>query len=184
MLPTTARLTADDLLRLSGDSSKRYELLHGELRTMAPAGYQHGKVASAINAFVRDYVAAHQLGDVVAAETGFLLSRDPDHVRAPDCAFVAAGRLPPGPGPIGYAELAPDFVVEVVSPGDSAAEVQERVDDWLQAGTRVLWVIYPTLRRVIVWRGPGLAELHGADEEVDAEPAISGLRVRVDSFLL
>src|SRR5689334_12992362 len=143
MLPTKALMTADELLRMPGESGKRYELLHGELRTMAPAGYQHGKVASAIDALVRDYVIAHKLGDVVAAETGFLLARNPDHVRAPDCAFVAAGRLPPGPGPVGYAELAPDFVAEVVSPGDSASEVQERVDDWLRAGTKVLWVVYP-----------------------------------------
>ena len=162
MPPTTARLTADDLLRISGDGSNRYELLHGELRTLAPAGFQHGKVASAIGALVRGYVTTHHLGDVLAAETGFLLSRNPDHVRAPDCAFVAAGRVPPGPGPIGYPELAPDFVVEVVSPGDTASEVQERV---------------------VVWRGPGLAEIRGADDEVDAEPAIPGLRASVASFL-
>ena len=183
MLPTKAPVTADELLQMSRAAGKRYELIHGELRTMAPAGYQHGKVASAINALIRDYVTAHQLGDVVAAETGFLLSRNPDHVRAPDFAFVAAGRVPPGPGPIGYPELAPDFVAEVVSPGDSASEVQERVDDWLRAGTRIVWVVYPTLRRVVVWRGPGLAELRGADEEVDAEPVIPGLRVRVANFL-
>jgi Uma2 family endonuclease len=146
---------------------------------MAPAGFRDGEDALRIGMIVRSFVYQRHLGHVVAAETGFRLRRDPDHVRAPDCAFVAAGRVPPGPSPTGYLDLAPDFVVEVVSPGDTAAEVEERIEDWLRAGTRVVWAAYSSLTTVLVWRGLGQAERRSADDEVDAEPVLPGFRVKV-----
>jgi Uma2 family endonuclease len=121
-----------------------------------------------------------RLGDVLGAETGFLLR--PNHVRAPDCAFVAAGRLPAGSDPIGYAELAPDFLVEVVSPGDTAADVQEKIDDWLQSGTKVVWAVYSSLRTVVVWRGSGRGERKSNDDDLDAEPALLGFRCKVSEL--
>ena len=75
------------------------------------------------------YVRANDLGEVFAAETGFILRRDPDTVRAPDAAFVDRERLPAGELPPGYLEMVPDLAVEVVSPGDSAREVLEKVAD-------------------------------------------------------
>src|SRR5437867_1883694 len=138
MAKAATRLTADDLLKLPMGKGKRYELVNGELREMAPAGYRHGKEAARTARIIGNYVAPRHLGDVLGAETGFLLRRNPDHVRAPDCAFVAAGRLPVGSDPTGYAELAPDFVVEVISPGDTATDVLEQIVDWLQCGTMVV----------------------------------------------
>jgi Uma2 family endonuclease len=182
MAQLATRLTADDLLKLPMGKGKRYELVAGELREMAPAGYRHGKDTIRIGAIIHNYVAPRHLGDVVAAETGFLLRTNPDYVRAPDCAFVAAGRLPAGPDPVGYAAFAPDFVVEVVSPGDTAADVQEKIVQWLQSGTKVVWAVYSSLREVVVWRGLGLAERKTADEELDAEPAIPGFRCKVSEL--
>jgi len=179
---TQTRLTAEDLLRLPTGNGKRYELLDGELIEMAAAGYRHGKDALRIGAIIRNFVVSHHLGDVVAAETGFTLRRNPDHVRAPDVAFIAAGRLPPGPDPVGFAEIAPDFVVEVVSPGDTATEIQERIDDWLRAGVKVVWAAYSVLKAVVVWRGVGNAERRAGDEEIDAEPAIPGFRCKVSDL--
>ena len=89
---------------------------------------------------------------VFAAETGFLLQRNPDTVRAPDVAFVAGDRLGTGEIPAGFLEMAPDLAVEVVSPSDSATAVQAKVDDWLRAVTRLVWVIDPETRSVIVHR--------------------------------
>ncbi len=184
MAQLATSLTADELLRLPMGLGKRYELVNGELHEMAPAGYRHGKDAVRIAALIRNFVAPRRLGDVVAAETGFLLLRNPDHVRAPDCAFIAAGRLPTGSDPIGYAELAPDLVVEVISPGDTATEVQERIDDWLRAGTRVVWAAYSQLKEVVVWRGVGIAERKSADDELDAEPALPGFRCRASELFV
>jgi Uma2 family endonuclease len=182
MAQLATRLTADDLLKLPRGKGKRYELVNGELREMAPAGYRHGKDASRIDSLIRNYVAPRRLGDVLGAETGFLLR--PDHVRAPDCAFVAAGRLPAGPDPVGYAQLAPDFVVEIISPGDTASDVQEKIVDWLQSGTFVVWAVYSSLREVVIWRGLGQAERKSGEDELDAEPAIPGFRCKVSELFV
>ena len=111
-------LTAEELLRLS-TTGHRYELVKGELFEMPPAGGRHGSVAMRIGALLNAYVRVHSLGEVFAAETGFILRWDPDTVRASDAAFVAKERLPTGELPPGYLEMVPDLAVEVVSPGDS-----------------------------------------------------------------
>ena len=130
----------------------RYELVKGELYEMPPAGASHGDIAMEIGSRLRVYVKANQLGRVFAAETGFVLRLDPDTVRAPDASFVAEDRLPPGDLPTGFLEFAPDLAVEVVSPGDRPGEVREKVEDWLRAGTRLVWVVHPSTRSVTVYR--------------------------------
>ena len=80
------------------------------------------------------------MGRVFSAETGFTIAREPDTVRAPDIAFISQNRLP-ALLPDGYLELVPDLVVEVVSPNDTAREVREKVNDWLDAGVRLVWVV-------------------------------------------
>jgi len=86
------QVTADELLHMPDDGF-RYELVQGELRRMAPAGNVHGRVAMNIGISLGNYVKAHDLGTVYAAETGFRLAEDPDTVRAPDVAFVSRPRV-------------------------------------------------------------------------------------------
>jgi Uma2 family endonuclease len=143
-------LTAEDLWRLPND--RRRELVKGELRTMAPAGFEHGAVIDNLQFLLTAHVRKYRLGIVVGAETGFLLARDPDTVRGTDIAFVSTGRLPQGERPKGYFPGAPDLAVEVVSPGDTNAEVQEKVEDYLKAGTRLVWEVNPRRRTVIIHR--------------------------------
>ena len=138
--------TAAQLLR-AGDIG-RCELVRGELRMMIPPGFQHGRITIKLTRPIVNHVEAHGLGIVVAAETGFVLSRDPDTVRALDVAFVRAER---GPGPErGYFPGAPDLAVEVLSPDDRPGYVCEKVAEWLEAGTRAVWVVDPRVRTVTV----------------------------------
>ena len=134
---------------------------------MPPAEGRHGSVAMRIGALLSTYVRAHSLGEVFAAETGFILRRDPDTVRAPDAAFVAKESLPAGELPIGYLEILPDLAVEVVSPSDSAREVREKVADWLRAGVPLLWAIDPATRSVTVYRSPDDFDLLSEDDSLD-----------------
>ncbi|MHC4548644.1 MAG: Uma2 family endonuclease [Planctomycetota bacterium] len=138
--------TAEELLR--AHDLGRCELIRGELRMMIPPSYQHGRITMRLTGPILNHVDAHGLGTVVAAETGFLLGRDPDTVRAPDLAFVRASR---GPGPPrGYFPGAPDLAVEVLSPDDRPGYVREKVAEWLEAGTRAVWVVDPRARTVTV----------------------------------
>ena len=87
-MDTTPRLmTAEELLHMPDDGF-RYELIRGELRKMAPAGHQHGRIAINVTTPLDQHVRAHGLGTVYAAETGFKLASNPDVVRAPDVAFI------------------------------------------------------------------------------------------------
>lgn len=132
-------LTAEELSWMPNDS-RRLELVKGELREMPPAGGKHGIHGGNLQAYLGYYVLTQRLGKVFLAETGFTLARQPDTVRAPDVAFVSLNRLP-DPIPDGYLELAPDLVVEVVSPNDTRREVRDKVDEWLDAGVRIVWVV-------------------------------------------
>ena len=150
--PTTETqkiITADDLLAMS--SKGRYELTEGRLIEMSPPGSEHGLIVFSVSLVIGNYVKQKKLGKVFAAETGFRLSRKPDTVRAPDVAFVSSARLPK-PLPKGYMDLAPDLVVEVVSPSDDADDMQLKIKEWLDAGARMVCYVYPSSRQVVIYR--------------------------------
>ncbi len=146
-------MTAEELLELQ-PPNMRSELVCGRMYVREPAAYRHGKVSSAIGAALYAWVSTRALGDTVGAETGFILRRAPDTVRAPDAAFISNARVP-SPDPVGYAELAPDLVVEVRSPSDRAGKLRAKIADWLTAGARLVWVIDPVRRCAEVHRVDG-----------------------------
>ena len=156
--------TADDLWALSHHpdyAGMCLELVDGALRIMTPAGGEHGGLALRIGARLQVFVEEARLGYTTAAETGYILSARPDGrdtVRAPDVGFVAAQRLPDGL-PQGYVPFAPDLAVEIVSPSDTADEVHQKVQNFLRAGTRLLWVVYPRTRTVDVHTPQGARTL-------------------------
>ncbi|HEU0201768.1 MAG TPA: Uma2 family endonuclease [Burkholderiaceae bacterium] len=147
----THSTTAEELMRMPDDGF-RYELVQGELRKMAPAGGRHGQVAGAIGWRLAQHVEVNNLGVVFGAETGFKIATNPDTVRAPDAAFVSREWIEKFGVPKGYWPGAPDLAVEVVSPNDSYEEVEEKVLDWLNAGTRMVVVLNPAKRVVSVYR--------------------------------
>jgi Uma2 family endonuclease len=130
----------------------RYELIRGVLKKMPPAGQLHGEYALSIGASLRAHARAKGLGKVYGAETGFKLESDPDHVLAPDAAFVSNRRLGQIGESAGFALGAPDLAVEVMSPNDRYSEVDEKVAEWLDAGTLAVVVVDPRNRTVRVHR--------------------------------
>lgn len=179
----TGPMTAEQLLELP-DDGLRHELVEGELRTMSPAGYRHGKIALDLGRRIGNHAAEHGLGDVLSSETGFVLRRDPDTVRAPDVAFVKAERARALSSVTGFAEVAPDLVVEVVSPSDRASEVTAKAVAWLDAGVRLVWVVDPQARLVTVHRPDGVLTLvRGADAVLDGGDVVPGLQVRLADVL-
>jgi Uma2 family endonuclease len=173
MLPSPAApMTAEELLTLHLPD-KRVELVRGVLVVREPTGFRHGVVASALTARMWAFVRAHGLGVVVAAETGFKLFSDPDTVRAADVGFIRSERVP-DPLPRNFGALAPDLVVEVLSPDDRPGEVLQKTGEWLSAGSRLVWVIDPERRTARVYRADGSQETLVESDALLGEDVLPG----------
>ena len=178
MVTTTRPMTAEELLNMPDDGF-RYELVRGELRKMSPAGHVHGEYAMSIGASLAVHVKANGLGKVYAAETGFKLESNPDHVRAPDAAFVRRERTDTVGDAPGYFPGAPDLVIEVVSPSDRYAEVDEKVADWLDAGAEAVVVVNPRGRVVRVHRSLTDVVVLTESDTLDVSDVVQGWQIPV-----
>ena len=177
-------VTADELFRLTGDH-RRYALVRGELLRMTPAGFAHGAVVVNLTAPLAQHVKAHRRGIVCGAETGFVLARDPDTVLAPDIAFVRRERIPASGPPATFWNGAPDLAVEVVSPGDTRPQVASKVDAWLSAGARAVWVADPRDSSVTIHQQGRAPQRLTAADTLDGAPLLPDFRLPVaDVFAL
>ncbi len=180
-MTTSDLMTAEELLALNLPD-KRTELIRGRLVVREPAGFLHGDVAARILVALAVHVRARALGRVLAAETGFTLERNPDTVGAPDVAFVQASRRP-NPVPRGFAELAPDLAVEVLSPDDRPGEVLLKVGAWLRAGTQLVWVVDPARSSARVYRADGTTRELTRDDSLDGELVVPGFTHPLAAFV-
>lgn len=174
-------LTAKELLDLD-TPGKRLELVRGRLVVSEPPGARHGGTAMNIAFEMESFARRHVAGRVFAAETGFKLFSSPDTVRAPDAGFVRRDRLP-DPLPDDYLAMAPDIVVEMLSPANRAGQVREKVADWLAAGSALVWVIAPRRRTARVYRTDGSESLIEADGALDGEDVLRGFSCPLSRIL-
>jgi Uma2 family endonuclease len=161
------------------DDGRRYELIEGELRMMSPAGGRHCDIAFNLATMLGNHIRGQQLGKGYTADPGFLLSRNPDTVRAPDVAFVQQSRLAQLADETGFLPIAPDFVAEVISPHDAPREVEEKARAWLQAGSRLVIVVDPRYRTLRVYRPHQEVALLHESSPFDAGDVIPGWTFRV-----
>lgn len=179
-MATTERrlMTVDELLSLP-DDGMRHELVRGELRTMTPAGWEHGEITSVVDTSLRTHVTTHGLGRVGAGDIGFWITRNPDTLRAPDLAFISAARLPRSQRMPGFSDMPPDLVIEIVSPTDRYTDVAEKVAGWLEYGVRMVALIDPR-RRLVSVQCPGkpLRELR-EDAVLEGQDVVPGWRLPI-----
>ena len=169
----TRLITADELLRLYSEGV-RGELIRGVLCETMPTGHEHGKIVINLGAELRNYVKSRKLGSLTASDSGVWLERDPDTVREPDIAYFSAEKIPLDARVTGYAEVVPDLVVEVVSPGDSRREANDKALMWLSYGARLVWVVYPETRTVDAYREGGAVSTLTEDGALDGLDALPG----------
>lgn len=172
-MSTVSLVTADELLALPMGMGKRYELLAGELRVMSPAGWRHGQVVDNVQWLLGSFTRSKRLGRGFGAETGFLIARNPDTVRAPDFAFIAKKNLPTTDPEEAFWPGAPDLAVEVLSPSDRTGEVDEKIDAWLSAGCQAVWVIDPQLETVAIYHSRTKVRLLSVGENLNNEPIVT-----------
>jgi Uma2 family endonuclease len=165
---TRPGVTDLDLLRLPGDGRK-YELVDGEIRAI-PAGARHGEISVRLTAALLAFVSPQRVGDVFDSSTGYRLPGG--NVRSPDASFVSSKRLPRVPE--GFAELAPDLAIEVLSPEDSPREVLDKVGEYLSAGVRLVWVIDPRASCAVSYRSLVDVRKIGPDGTLDGGDVLPG----------
>ncbi len=183
MTATVQHMTAEELLRLPDDGF-RYELIRGELRKRTLAGAEQGRLTTMLMVSLYQHVQVDKLGVAYAGGTGFLLSSDPDTVRAPDGAFVRRERLEEVGAVKGYWPGAPDLAVEVISPGDNYSEVESKVADWLEAGSRMVVVVDPRRREVKVHRSVSEIRVLGEGEVLEEGEVVPGWKLPIDELFV
>lgn len=172
---------AKELLRLP-DYTVRREMVEVEIRTITPAGNEHGYIAGEIFAELRSYVKANDMGRTYTAETGFKIVSNPDAVRAPDAAFVSRERLEEAGNVEGFWPGAPDLAVQVVSPGDTHAEVLEKSLAWLDAGCQMVSVVEPKRKVVTGYRSREDIHILAGDEVVDGADVVPGWQLPISKI--
>lgn len=181
-IDTGIPMTAEELDRLPPGRA-RFELIQGQLRVMEPGGFEHGQACVEAAFLLHAHVREQQLGGAtVGAETGFILETDPLTVRAPDAAWLSPETRAREGRVTGYWPGAPDFAIEVVSPGDRYSEVHAKALDWIEAGCRLLLVVDPDSRRVTAYRR-GREASHGPDDVVECSDVVPGFAPRVAELL-
>jgi len=177
-----ATTSAEELLKLPGGEGKRYELIEGRLQVMCAAGFEHGRVAMTAGRLLSDHVHATGSGVTLGAETGFILARDPDTVRAPDAAFVSQARADAVGTTMGFwPGGAPDLAIEVVSPEDSRPYVHAKALNWLDTGAVAVLVLDPRSCSATVYRAGDDVRVH-TDGTIDLSDAVPDWRVAVADF--
>lgn len=181
MTALTQEMKSEELSKIPDDGFC-YELVRGELRRMAPAGDEHGEIAAALTASLFVHVRSNKLGVVYAAETGFKLTSSPDTVRAPDVAFIRQERIDAVGRVRGYWPGAPDLVVEVISPSDQYSEVESKVADWLEAGSRMVVVVDPRRRKVTVHCSQSDIRVFGVGEVLEGGEVVPGWKLSLEEL--
>ena len=178
MSNTTDHVTTADQLAALPNDGKRYELVDGVLHMMSPAGGDHGGIAATLLFHLTGHARQHGLGKTFAAETGFLLRRNPDTVLAPDASFVSFDRLGDFARRPGYLPLAPDLAAEVVSPNDRPRDVEVKAQDWLDAGVIIALVVDPQTSTVREYRSGSQVQVY-SDGSIDLNDVLPGFQLDV-----
>jgi Uma2 family endonuclease len=174
---TVTHYTPEDLLALPDYG--RFELIDGQL-VERKMGAKSSLAATNLLGLVWHFVRNNTLGLVFQADCGYqIFAEEPGRVRFADGSFLRRGQLPENLVPQGHCRVAPALVIEAVSPNDTAYEVEDKIAQWLGAGVRLVWVLYPETQRVQVHRADGTVTKLQSEEQLSGEDVIPGFQCQV-----
>jgi Uma2 family endonuclease len=178
---TKTDYTPEDLLTMpDGD---RYELVDGQLveRNMS---LWSSFVAGRIHRIIANCCEDQPHGWVLPEGTSYQCFPDaPNKVRKPDVSFLSLNRLTQEQATQeGHVPLPPDLAVEVLSPNDLAYDIARKVDEYLKAGVRLVWVVIPKTCSVVVYRADGSVSMYREQDEITGEDVLPGFRCLVAAF--
>ena len=179
MATATAEQNASNL-SAKADSETLYEIVDGERREIPHMGTMAGTVASLLTSYLNLFGIQHKLG-LATSEVLFRL-RPGQSSRRPDVAFVSYSRwpltAPPVDDPAEF-EFAPNLAVEVVSPSNTAQEIDDKIKEYFETGVELVWVIYPRHRRIYVYESASQARVLGETDELDGGKVLPGFRLSI-----
>ena len=146
----TQTYTIDGFFALP-DDGQHHELVKGVLLTMPLTGIEHSRISSRLYTKLSGFADQHQLGEVYGGDAGFIINAAEKTVRGPNVSFIDKKRIPVEVK--GFFPMPPDLAVEIISPNDLYSEVDEKVEEYQQAGVRLVWVINPRRKQVAIYRG-------------------------------
>jgi Uma2 family endonuclease len=174
-------MTTEQLLALPEDSVERW-LIRGELRErpMTKRNRWHSRIMVRVGKFLDNWLdeQPEPRGEVLCGEAGAILERDPDTTVGIDVVYISAEVASKRSDDTTLIDGVPVLVVEILSPSDKQEEIDEMIDTYLEAGVKVLWVIDPHDRTVLVYRPGAKPVLVNDDQELSGEPELPGFRVR------
>ena len=171
LMPLETDMTLEDFLE---SDLEGYEYVKGELIPMPPTSVEHGKISINLILPLGLYVRENQLGDVYVPDTGFQIG---DRVLMPDVAFVPSERMPDDLNKV--FPTPPDLAVEVVSPSDAFRRVVRKALDYLEAGTKMVWIVEPTSQTVRVYRSETPIRVLGINDTLTGEDVVEGFSCQV-----
>lgn len=172
-----------ELARQPQYADKSLELIDGAIIEMPKPGGLHGEILSRFVMYLTRFVIENNLGRTTTGETGFITIQNPDgrdRVRGIDAAFISYERSP-DPLPSGLIPFMPNLAVEVISPGNAAEDIHEKVMELLTAGTDMVWVIYPNTRTVVVHNATGAKTFTENDTLIGAD-VLPGFELSVNQI--
>lgn len=175
-------LTAEEFFLLPDplDGSQQ-ELVRGEIITMPPPGGMHGVSCLKAGRRIGNFVEDNDRGVVTSDDTGFITERGPDSVRGPDVAFWSKERLPIVP--VGYIEISPDLLVEVLSPSNTSRQIRAKLQEYFAKGVRLVWVLAPEDRTLTIYRTLEEGRVLHDTAMVTGEDVLPGFECRVSDLL-
>lgn len=169
-------VTGDDLFRRP--DLEPCELVEGKIVPMSPTGFLHGDIEAELGTALRSWARETRRGRAVGGEVGIYIRRDPDTVRAADLLYISHERLA-GRTPVGYLDVAPELVVEILSPDDRWDDVMEKLADYFAAGVDRAWVVAPKLRSVFAYRSLTESRQLGEGDLLSDEEILPGFSLPV-----
>jgi len=174
---TRTLMTVADFERLPDDGNE-HELDEGELVVMRPPMLRHGRIQTRVARLLGNFAEERRLGEV-ATECGFRLSDDT--VRGPDVVFLRQERMALMDLDH-YSTVAPDLVVEILSPSVNARQFNRKIGQYLKSGTHTIWVLDPDSETVNVYQREGAFRMLGPDDTIDAPELLPGFSASVRSL--